>query len=932
MHPEKNQQTRQQDPRAGDLGRWQQKAASLEDRDLAHRALNVLENPEQKNLLARVFSHSPFLSAGLLAEMDLACRLLEGGFVPAFTKEIAALEGEGREEKAGTLMRTLRQSRRRVSTLIALAEITEFWPHQTVTQNLSRFADACMRQSFRHVLGEEEGSGLAIIALGKWGAEELNYSSDIDFIAVFDSARAMEPDKDILPQRYLKATRDIVRLLEERTEDGYVFRTDLRLRPDAMPVAFSLTAAEVYYGSLGQNWERAAMIKARPVAGDPKVADDFMRLMQSWIWRKSLDFATIQDIHSIKRQISSRTGTPDDLKGYNVKLGHGGIREIEFFVQTQQLIYGGREPDLRSRKTLDMLGALKAHNRLSDGDCRDLQEAYIFLRTVEHRLQMVQDQQTHELPVTEEGFAAISGFLGFDSVAAFSAVLKKHVATVRKNYAALFEEAPSLAGPGNLVFTGTEDDPETLKTLAGMGFQESSRAAGLIRGWHHGRYRATRSNRARQILTELIPALLAALAETPRPDEAFLRFDAFLQALPSGVPLFSMFQQNPELMTLVADIMGSAPRLAVHLGNHPDVLESVLSRDIFSALPDRKTLEKDLDHILSTARHYEEALNIIRRWARDKRFQAGLHILKGLTVAEDCGPFLSDVAEVSLLALLPHVEADFARNHGRFKDGGLCLIALGRLGSREMTVASDLDLVAVYEAPKNPDAESDGAKSLAASSYYVRLTQRLITALTALTEEGILYDVDMRLRPSGNKGPLAVSVEAFRNYQENDAWTWEHLSLCRARVIYGPPDTRGTLAGIIRGVLAQPRDAEKLKAAVLDMRQKMVQEFGTDSFDVRNRRGGLIDLSFILQYFQLACAADYPDILTPGTREALARLVAVKCLKRKEAEALERLFVVATRVQALQRLCGEDAVTPDLKKGLDKTARSVEGIFGRLFG
>ncbi|MEK9647477.1 MAG: glutamine-synthetase adenylyltransferase, partial [Alphaproteobacteria bacterium] len=502
--------------------------------------------------------------------------------------------------------------------------------------------------------------------------------------------------------------------MDERTRDGYVFRTDLRLRPDpgSTPPAMSALAAETYYESTGQNWERAAMVKARAVAGDIQVGLAFLDVLRPFMWRRHLDFAAIQDIQSIKRQINAHRGGGEvAVAGHNVKLGRGGIREIEFYAQTQQLIWGGRDPDLRVRGTLEAIDRLVAAGHVEPEAAADLHSAYEFHRRLEHRLQMVNDQQTHVVPESPEDIDKLGIFLGYDGGAAFAADFTHHMRSVERHYAALFEDDGDLAGSGNLVFTGGDDDPDTLKTIAEMGYAEPARVSAMVRAWHTGRHRAMRSTRARELLTELVPSILEAFSSLPTPDAALLRFDEFLRGLPAGVQLFSLFTAHPGLFDLVAEIMGAAPRLATWLSRNPILLDGVLSNDFFDFLPTADDMRHDLDEVLSQARDLQDILDIERRWANDRVFQIGAHMLRGRLSPVDASGPLTDVADVCLSALLPAVEADFAETHGRIPGATMAVVAFGKMGSREMTVGSDLDLLFVYDVPADADA-SDGPRPL----------------------------------------------------------------------------------------------------------------------------------------------------------------------------------------------------------------------------
>jgi [glutamine synthetase] adenylyltransferase / [glutamine synthetase]-adenylyl-L-tyrosine phosphorylase len=711
----------------------------------------------------------------------------------------------------------------------------------------------------------------------------------------------------------VRLVQALVRILDERTADGYVLRTDFRLRPDpaATPLAISTEAAELYYESLGQNWERAAMIKARPVAGDKQAGAAFLRQLVPYVWRKHLDFAAIQDIHSIKRQINAhRGGGTVALAGHNVKVGRGGIREVEFFAQTQQLIWGGRYPGLRSSATCPALAALAEAGRVVPQTAREMTEDYHLLRRVEHRLQMIADEQTHTLPEDPPAMEALATFLGYPDVEAFGRTMLATFRRVEKHYAELFEEAPTLAGPGNLVFTGTEDDPATLETLKQIGFRDPVRVAAMVRGWHHGRYRAMRSVRARELLTELMPVLLRSLGSAPHPDDAFTRFDQFLGRLPAGVQIFSLFHSNPPLLEFVAEVMGSGPRLAETLSAQPQLLDGVLSPGFFEMLPDAAMMATDLDRALGQANDFQDILDICRRWKNERQFQVGVHLLRGRANAEQAGAALSDIADVVLAAVQDGVETEFARQHGRVPGGGMAIVALGKLGSREMTVTSDLDLVMLYDAPPSVDA-SDGARPLAPSHYYTRLSNRLINAITALTGEGRLYDVDMRLRPSGTKGPIATSFEAFTTYHRESAWTWEHMALTRARVISGPMQLRERIEQEIRDALTRKRDVNALIADIASMRLRMARENARATmWDIKHWRGGLIDIEFITQYLQLRHATERPDILTQNTRNAFGRAAAAGFVDRKDAHILLEALHLWQELQAMLRLVVEGEFDP----------------------
>jgi glutamate-ammonia-ligase adenylyltransferase len=909
-------------------------------------AMALAEDPAGSALLDAVFGNSPFLGRTLAQHPDIMCQWVQDGPESCLDSALARLDPRADER---TLMTQLRTARAEVAAAVALSDIAGLWDWREVTAALSRFAEGATQTALAHLLLQasksgklgqldvddpERGSGFIVLALGKLGGRELNYSSDIDLIVLWDDERLPVTTDDGPQSVCVRITRQLIRLLEERTPDGHVVRTDLRLRPDpgATALALSADAAELYYEGLGQNWERAAMIKARPVAGDIEAGNLFLERLRPFIWRRHLDFAAIQDIHSIKRQIHAHKGGGQvTVAGHNVKLGRGGIREIEFFAQTQQLIFGGREPDLRSRPTCEALNALASAGRIAAQTAEDLETAYAELRRIEHRLQMIDDNQTHSIPDTEAGIDHIATFLGYKDAGSFSSSLTNILHRVEAHYADLFEDSAPLSGDtdgtaGNLVFTGNEDDPDTLETLTRMGFSDGASVASVIRGWHHGRVRAMRSARAREILTELTPSLLAAFAASTHPDAALMRFHEFLDRLPAGVQLFSMFQSRSGLLDLVAEIMGTAPRLAEHLARAPTLLDHVLSTDFYVELPHTSELEADLESDLRLAENEEDVLDRVRWWTHDREFQLGVQLLRGVIGPDDVAHGLTDLTDAVLHGLTPRVEAQFQKQHGMVPGGGMAVIAFGKYGARELNFGSDLDLVFVYSHDEDADS-SDGPRPLPPSQYFIRLSQRIVTALTSMTNAGRLFEIDMRLRPSGSAGPLACDVAGFVRYQEEEAWHWEHLALTRARVVQGPEALAQTLNQAIRRILTSERNRHELASAVIDMRTRIAGEHPAfDRFDVKYVEGGLIDLDFLSQFLQLVHAARHPEVLSARSDEALQALVSVGVLESAQADGLIQAGYLMHHVQTAVRLAiARPTAEGDLPKGLRELLVRVTG-------
>jgi glutamate-ammonia-ligase adenylyltransferase len=483
---------------------------------------------------------------------------------------------------------------------------------------------------------------------------------------------------------------------------------------------------------------------------------------------------------------------------------------------------------------------------------------------------------------------------------------------VQRHYAALFEDVPELTrGGANMVFAGEADDPVTVATLSEMGFSNPPQVIASVRGWHHGRYPAVRTPRSRELLTEVQPLLIDALAKTADPDLAFLSFDRFLSELPSGVQLFSLLRANPSLLRLVADIMGSAPRLASILSRRRRVLDAVLDPGFFGNLPAADVLASMIETEVGGAASFEEALDRARVIGSEQAFLIGVRVLSGTIGAGQAGGAYAQLAERLIAALQARVEQQLERAHGSVPGGGAVVLAMGKLGGREMTAASDLDLILVYDFDAEA-TQSSGLKPLATSQYYSRLTQRLISALSSQTVEGRLYDVDLRLRPSGQKGPLATQLSGFVHYQATDAWTWEHMALTRARAISGPPELRARVEAAVRDVLLRRRDLQKLAADVRDMRRRIEQEKGTeDIWDLKQVRGGLVDLEFITQYLQLVHAADHPEILDQNTVQALRKLAAAELIPPAHADVLIPAARLLNNLTQVLRLCLEGPFTPE---------------------
>ncbi len=863
------------------------------------------------DLLQGTAGSSPYLHGLIVKEaewLESALDDLDGALPSVF----AALR-EGPVDKRAA---DLRIAKRRVALLTALADLSGAWQLEQVTGALSDFADLAVQLAIEATVGAEirrgkipgateddigVGAGLVALAMGKMGAGELNYSSDIDLICLFDETRFDRDDFLDARAGLIKATRNMSKMLNDLTAEGYVFRTDLRLRPDpaVTPVCVSMDAAEHYYESLGRTWERAAYIKARAAAGDIKAGEQFLNTIRPFVWRRHLDFAAIQDAHDMRLKIREHKGLggPITLDGHNMKLGRGGIREIEFFTQTRQLISGGRDPDLRVRGTVDGLRVLTAKGWVPQDASDKLIEHYRAHREVEHRVQMIQDAQTHDLPRSPDGFERLAALSGLN------------VDDMKRDISQRLEEVHAL----------TESFFAPDATAAKPDEDEDTFGEKLIARWPS--YPAMRSSRATEIFERLRPDIVRRLKASARPDEALVAFDGFLAGLPAGVQLFSLFEANPQLVDLLIDIVTMSPELARYLSQNSRVFDAVLGGDFFAPWAGVEKLTADLAEALESEKDYERKLDASRRHGKEWHFRIGVHLLRGLITATEAAAQYAELAEATLASLWPIVVAEFARKYGPPPGKGAAVIGMGSLGAGQMHARSDLDVIVIYDAD---GAEmSDGPKSLSVRPYYARLTQALVTAVTAPMSEGRIYEIDMRLRPSGNQGPVATSLTSFKDYQQNQAWLWEHLALTRARAVAGEVALGQEVMAFRDELLSQPQDRAKVLKEVSDMRDRIAQAKGDGGiWDFKIGRGKMQEIELLSQAGALLCTGAPPanvalslksaaecGWLDPDTSQHLAetykKLWALQCgAKLLSGEQIDPEQIAESSAQFLCRLAG----------------------------
>jgi len=844
--------------------------------------------------LNRARRHSPFLARQIELFPDLVA-LLDAGEADVAWATARALEPEA------PIDRRLRVRRSALALVAAIADLAGLWDLDTVTRHLSDFADeaidAALAAAFAERYPDETPRGIAVIALGKHGSRELNYSSDIDPILIFDPATIPTRGREEPQEAALRLARRMIALLTERTGDGYVFRVDLRLRPspEVSPIILPVEAAITYYESAAVGWEQAAFIRARAAAGDLALGREFLQAIRPFVWRRSLDFGAIRAISAVSRRIRAHYASGQRFGGgYDLKRGRGGIREVEFFAQAQQLIHGGRNPALRAPATRDALRVLGEAGIIPAEAVAQLDAAYAMLRTIEHRLQMVDDRQTHSLPEGAEALDNVARLSGHADGAALLAALHPHVEATGLRFDTLVGEEEG--GDARL-----PDDPRALAIrLADIGFEETEPFVQRIGHWREGGLRALRSPAAREALEELLPELMRELARAPAPLTALNKLDQVIAGLPSAVNLLRLLVARPGLAQTLVTILAHAPTLADALGRRPALFDGLIDASVLELPPDVPALVADW-RARDTSEDFQQRLDHIRHAVGERRFALGVQIVSREVDPLEVGRGYARVAEAAVDMLAEAAIVEFEAVHGRVPGGELVILALGRFGGGLLTHASDLDLIFLFTGDFH--AESDGRRPLGSTLYFNRLSQRVINALSVPTAAGALYEVDTRLRPSGNQGPLAVSLESFARYQAEAAWTWEHLALNRARPAFGSADARVGLQAIIDGALHAERDPATLLREAVKMRADIAtHKPPAGPLDVKLAPGGLVDLEFLIHVTQLAHRTGF----SPSLNVALEKLTGAGLL----AEALVPAADLLTRYLVVSRLVAPRATEP----------------------
>lgn len=850
----------------------------------------TLHSSSLPEAIERARKHSSFLSLLLDREPQLAESLSE-----AFADPLATARDFAGDTNQAT---RLRIERRRLALIVAMGDLSGAFDLTRVTQTLSDFADDALDRAIRTAILERtpdaEPVGFAAIALGKQGSRELNYSSDIDPILIYDPATLPCRPREDVGEAAVRIGRRIVELLQTRDGDGYVMRVDLRLRPspEATPIALPVEAAISYYESQALPWERAAFIRARACAGDLTLGSYFLDAVRPFVWRRAVDYGALREIRDISRRIRDHYSQSQAFgPGYDLKRGRGGIRESEFFAQIHQLIHGGRDTALRVPATRDALAALAAAGRIDGEDAAALSDAYTVFRTIEHRLQMVDDLQTHRLPDNPEALTNVAALHGLPDSAALLDLLRPHAERVGRIYDALAEDGE----------TRLPASSESLQAqLADAGFDHPAGAVRIVEGWRGGNYPALRTSQAREALEAVLPGLIAAFAQAPDSTHAITRFDAMLSRLPSAINFFRLLEAQPALARLLSAVLCHAPTLAEQLGRRAELLDGLIDASALDPMPDVSALVAEMAAREAGA-DYQWQLDHVRKLVNEKRFALGVQIVSGASDPLEVSAGYARVAEAAIQVLAGAALEEFTRTHGRVPDSELVILALGRMGGAALTHASDLDLIYVFTG--DYAAESDGAKPLGAVMYYNRLAQRVSAALSVPTAAGPLYEIDTRLRPSGAQGPLSVSLDAFDRYQREDAWTWEHMALTRLRPVFGSAEARAAVMASVGAVLAGARPERDIAAEAAKMRADMASHKPPQGpLDAKLLEGGLVDLEFAVHTLQLVHRTSF----IPQIGLAIDTLAAAGLLPAAMRPAHDFL----TRLLVTMRLVAPDAQVP----------------------
>ena len=884
--------------------------------------------PSGKAMLATIFGASPFLGRCVVRDPGYVRALWERGPDRCVADAIERVQALPLDAGPGSAANALRVARRRVALAVGLADIAQVWDLEAVTSALTRFAETACSVAFRQLLTDlssrgafeladtedpERDSGLIALGLGKLGGCELNYSSDIDLILLYDAAAVPSDRRYEISSKLMKLARSFVGLLAEPTAEGRVFPVDLRLRPDpvSMPLVVSTESALRYYEQRGQTWERAALIKARPVAGDIQAANAFLDRLKSFVWRPDLDFATVQDLHGIKKRIDAQhRGGQIGVPGQNLKLGRGGIREIEFFAQAHQLVWGGTDRPLRVPATCAALRALAESGRIPVKASEALTAAYAYLRGVEHRIQMVADKQTHSLPTDRAELETLARFLGYSSEAAFAQELEGHLRQVEQQYESFFELPREMTEASASTALSHGSASESISRLERMGFRDAGRAFEIIEKWRTGRCLAARDDRALRLLQALTPSLVIAMCGTQDPDLAIDRFDHMIDRIPDGYQAFTLFQANLHVMETVAEIMVAAPKIGAMLTARPTLLEVLLDPRTDSSPPGRTALEASVTTLLRDAGKYGDAVDRLREWVEASRFRVGVQVLFRSLDPLDAPPLLSDIADCAVSVLLGRAETELADNHGCFPGAGTAVVATGRFGNRALSFDSGLEITFRHVTPHC--SSPDDPAGISAADYGREIEALVLSGLRGRPGQRQIYACTVAGRAGeGDSFPDALPTAESAGRSRLVAWTAGITEQAKQAIRKVVPETRSP--GRLRARLAAARDGTRAESAQ------------PRSWNVDQRPGGLVDIEFLTDYLWSREAPHSGAAGTRTTGEALAALAQKGIVSPEDATCLIEGWELWTRILALQRLSSTDQSGDNIPERLRPLFQAAAG-------
>ena len=921
----------------------------------------VLATANLRRQLLTILGASPFLTSLLCRRADQLGELF-GADGLAVVKDEPIMLADLRQRIPDDssfefLQKQLRLYKAREILRIGGRDLCGFAPLEEVTAELSALAAATLQRACEighHLLHREYGAPrldidcgicteaeFTVFGMGKFGGVELNFSSDIDLIYFYTSDRGQtegvpgpdgEPRNRIpLHSYFLRLSELVTKAISQVTEDGFVFRVDLRLRPegDSGEMANSLAAAEIYYESWGQSWERSAMLKARPVAGSIALGEHLLERLEPFIYRRHLDYAMVEDIKLMKQKIDRSLGRERE-GAQNLKLGRGGIREIEFFIQALQLIYAGKKPHLRERNSLKALDLLCAEGLIKPAERDQLAAAYRFLRTVEHRIQVVQERQTHNLPTRPEELRSLARRCGFADVETFNRTLAEHRERVTGTFRDLFytseEELPAQVSPEVAFLFDPAADPDLCKDiLEEKGFRNPEAAYDSLLVMRDGGTIGHLTERARRLLDRIAPLMMQEVLRTPDPAMALNNLELFLAACRRARGTFyALLAENPEIIKLIVSLFATSQFLSRSFIQHPEILDALVSRAHAAEARDFAATNQRLAGMLAEARHYEEKLEVLRRFRNEEFLRLALDDLYGHTPQGSTTRQLSILADACLTQALAVARDELIARYGlpfcqdgsgRDHEAAFIIVGMGKLGGMELNYHSDLDIIFIYEGDgeTRPVAGSDPDRFRQQSNreYFAKLAQRIISVLTLMTREGYVYQIDARLRPSGNKGPLVTSFPAYEAYHEETAAPWERQALIKARVVAGTEALTERVADLNARIVFERPLPENLAGEIYRLRQRMEKEIAREDeghLNIKTGRGGMVDVEFLVQYLQLLHGGICPPLRVANTLEALRVLHQEGLLPGADYDNLANGYKFLRRLENKLRLVHDQSV------------------------